>query len=364
VRKSLSLALVLSGAASLTSAQPSVGERIAAYFRGWYAHVPGSEVVARPTREVVLPGLEAYRVERHSSSKSHQESGIVLYDAATGEIFVGDVFNDPERAAARRPLDRERDRANIEASLREMFGLPVNVEVGPAPRGSLTPLTFSIRHAPERDAVATRTGFISNDGAALMLGEFHSLAESPGAFRERLLSRSEGVRVGPGRFTVTEFLDLQCDRCRVRTPEVRRAVAEEGGTVEVRFLPIVKMHDWSFAAAEAAAALAGVRPELYRRYEETVFARSSGMTPAAARELAADIAEAAGIREAFGAELSSGRARGRVLRDIGLAMRLGVVATPSFLYKGTLLPGEKGQLELSLFERLPASARRTPTRTK
>lgn len=134
--------------------------------------------------------------------------------------------------------------------------------------------------------------------------------------------------------------------------------------MEVRFLPIVKMHDWSFAAAEAAAALAGVRTGLYQRYEETVFARSSGMTPAAAREMAADIAEAAGAREAFAAELSSGRARGRVLRDIGLAMRLGVVATPSFLYKGTLLPGEKGQLEVYLFEQLPASPRRTAIPTK
>ena len=303
-------------------------------------------------------------MERHSPSKSHQESGIALYDAAAGEVFVGDVFNDPERAAAHRPFDRDRDRPNIEASLRAMFGLPVAVEVGSPSRVSLTPLTLSIRQEEEDDAVASRTGFISNDGAALMLGEFHSLAGSPEAYRERVLSRNEGIRVEPGRFTVTEFLDFQCDRCRVRTPDVRREVAEKGGTVEVHFLPIVKMHNWAFAAAEAAAALAGVRPELYRRYEESVFARASGMSPAAARELAADIAEAAGVREAYGAELSSGRARGRVLRDIGLAMRLGVVATPSFIYKGALLPGEKGQLEVYLFERLPASPRPTPRRAK
>jgi hypothetical protein len=45
-------------------------------------------------------------------------------------------------------------------------------------------------------------------------------------------------------------------------------------------------------------------------------------------------------------------------------MRLGIVVTPSFLYKGTLLPGERGQLEVYLFERLPASPRSTPARTK
>jgi hypothetical protein len=365
VRRAVLLTLLLCCCGSrLSPAETSPDERIAAYFRGWYTRIPGSEIVAKPTREVVLPGLAAYRVERLSSSKTHQESSIALYDAAAGEIFVGDVFNDPERAAARRPFDAGRDRPNIEASLREMFGLPVKVDVGSPSRGSLTPLTFSIRQDPEGDAVATRTGFISNDGAALMLGEFQSLAEGPEAFREKLLSRSEGIRLEKGRFTVTEFMDFQCDRCRVRTPEVRRAVAEKGGAMEVRFLPIVKLHNWAFAAAEAACALYGVRPDLYRRYEETLFARESGLTPAAAREIASDIAEAAGAREAFAAELSSGRARGRVLSDIGLAMRLGVVVTPSFFYKGTLLPGERGQLEVYLFERLPASPRSTPARTK
>jgi protein-disulfide isomerase len=205
---------------------------------------------------------------------------------------------------------------------------------------------------------------VSSDGSTLMLGEFHPLSENATAFREKLLGQSAGVRVEPGRFTVTEFMDFQCDRCRVRTPDVRRVVLEKGGTVEIRFLPLVKMHDWAFAAAESASALAGLKPELYRRYEESVFARSDGMTIAAARELASDIADAAGVREAYAAELASGRARGRVLRDISLAMRLGIVATPSFLYRGTLLPGERGQFETYLWQSLPAPARRTPVRAE
>ena len=113
-------------------------------------------------------------------------------------------------------------------------------------------------------------------------------------------------------------MDFQCDRCRVRTPDVRRLVLEKGGTVEIRFLPLVKQHAWAFAAAESAAALAAVKPELYRKYEESVFARSEGMSIAAARELATDIAAAAGAGEAYAAEIASGRARGRVLSDISL----------------------------------------------
>jgi hypothetical protein len=80
------------------------------------------------------------------------------------------------------------------------------------------------------------------------------------------------------------------------------------------------------------------------------------MSIAAARELASDIAAAGGVGEAFAAEIASGRARGRVLRDISLAMRLGLVTTPSFLYRGTLLPGEKGLFEDYLWQSLPAPA--------
>ena len=362
MRKSLSLALVLSCAAPLALAQVSVPEKITGHFQGWYAHIPGSQVLVKPTREVVLPGLESYRVERQSSSKNHQEINVALYDAERGEVFVGDVFHDPGRSGANRPLDPGRDLPNIEASLRELFGLPVKVTFSPASRGVLTPLTIAIREDKDGDGFATWTGFVSSDGATLMLGEFHSLAESPVAFRERLLGKRPGVATERGRFTVTEFLDFQCERCRVRTPDVRRAAEAKGGAVEVRFLPLTKIHDWAFAAAECAAALAGVKPALYRRYEETVFARAEGMSAAAARELASDIAEAAGTGAAFKAELSSGRARNRVLGDIGLAMRLGVTGTPSFLFRGTLLPGEKGLLEAYLGESLSAPARRTPGR--
>jgi hypothetical protein len=348
-------------------------ERLAAFFRGWYAHIPGSDVAVTPTRDIVLTGLEAYRAERRSGSRAYQESNVVLYDAATREIFVGDAFQDPGRVGGHRMFEAGSDLPNIETTLREAFGLPVKMELATPARGALKPITVLVRQDKDGDAFASRAGFVSNDGSTLMLGEFHPLSETPAAFREKLLGQSEGVRGEAGSptrqgrsgdgasFTVTEFLDFQCERCRVRTPDVRRFVAEKRGTVEIRFLPLVRQHPWAFAAAESAAALAGVGPELYHRYEETVFARAEGMNAAAARELAADIADAAGAREAYNAEISSGRARGRVLRDISLAQRLGVMGTPSFLFRGTLLPGEKGVLEDYLFANLPAAVRPTAT---
>jgi protein-disulfide isomerase len=188
--------------------------------------------------------------------------------------------------------------------------------------------------------VASLSAFVSQDGAALLLGEFHPLGVAPEQWREGVLSESEGVRPGKGTFAVTAFIDFQCEKCRQRAPQVRDFVSSHGGTLEIRFFPLVKVHNWAFAAAESAAALATVSPALYTRYEDAIFPRAGSMTEQAARDLAADIAEAAGARGAFAAELSSGRARDRVLNDVNLALRLGLNGTPVFFYRGAWLTSE------------------------
>ncbi len=325
-------------------------QRIVRYFGGWYSHVPGSRVSAVETDEVRLPGLTAYRVERHGGGKFHQESNVAFYDAARDEVFVGDAFHDPGRAAAGKPFDPGADLPNIQASLKEAFGVPVRVERSGAPRGPLLPLTLRIEE--QREAFCERAGFVSSDGSTLMLGEFHPLSENPAAFRKSLLARSPGLRgKKPGAFTVVEFLDFQCERCRKRTPEARLAVWEHGGTLETRFLPLVKMHGSAFPAAECAAALAAVNPDLLGKYEEFLFARQEGMTEPAARELASDLAETSGAKAAYESELASGRARARVLSDMTLALRLGLTGTPSFLEDGTFISGESDLLERHLAEK-------------
>jgi predicted DsbA family dithiol-disulfide isomerase len=72
------------------------------------------------------------------------------------------------------------------------------------------------------------------------------------------------------------------------------------------------------------------------------------MPAAAARQIASDIAEAAGAKEMFESELSSGRARERVVSDIRLAIRLGLSGTPSFLHDGNFVSGERELFEAYL----------------
>jgi protein-disulfide isomerase len=161
-----------------------------------------------------------------------------------------------------------------------------------------------------------------------------------------MLAESPGVRPRSGKYYVTAFIDFQCEKCRQRTPELADfAWTHGGGALEIRFLPMVKVHDWAFAAAETAAALANVSPALYDRYEQAVFPQASAMTPAAVRQVGADVAEAAGVGPAYREELSSGRARQRVARDVGLAMSLGLNGTPVFFYEGAFLTSDTGVAE-------------------
>ena len=344
------LVLGMSAAPRAAAAPGAPVDRLRRFFEGWFTYYPGSAVDVAALPELDQPGLPAFRVDRKSSSPAHQESSVVLVDAERQEVLLGDVFGDPNRRKSGKPFDAAADLPNIQSSLAEAFGLPVRVAPSGVSRGPLLGLRVDIKQRD--DALLRREGYASKDGALIALGEFISLGVKPEEFRRRLLAEHPGVRASSGRFTVTEFLDFQCERCRARAPEVEKAVAARGGVVEARFLPLVNHHEWAFAAAECAAALAAVDPALYGKYRAAVFARAERFDAQGCRELAKDVAESAGIAARYGEELSSGRARDRVLADIRLASRIGISVTPTFVHDGTLVSGESGLLESRLFERL------------
>ena len=351
--------LVFSAVLALLSVYPAgadeaTRQRLIHFFGGWYSWYPNSMIRVSGTREVEIPGFETYRVDRTCESKYHRESNVVLFDAGKDEIFVGEVFHDLPRRMAKRPFDAAADVPPIEGSLTEGYGLPVKVRVEDgAGRGALKPIAITIRHA--ENAPVSIPGFVSSDGATLLIGEFHPLSSDAQAVRRKLLAESPGIRRGSGRFSVAEFVDFQCERCRVRAPEVQKLVKEKGGTVETHLLPLTRAHDWAFAAAEYGAALANLDTAMYAKYEETLFTRE-GMSAEAAHDVASDIAEAAGAKAKYEAELSSGRARERVVRDIRLAVRLGLSGTPSFLHDGNFVSGEKDLFEAYLRGKLAPAA--------
>jgi len=348
------LAVVSALLALPARADEATRQRVGTYFKGWYSVCPGTKVTATDAREIAIPGYEAYRVERTCELKNRNESNVALLDAAHKEIFVGQVLHDDNRRD--KPFAAASDVPVIRGVLQDDFGLPVTVAVSGAARGALVPLDIRIQEAP--GALATLPGFVSQDGASILLGEFLAFDVAPELARAKILAEAPGA-AAPGKavFTVTVFMDFQCARCRVRTPQVRDYAFSHGGAVQTRYLPLVKVHDWAFAAAESAAALANVSPALEDAYERAIFPKAESMNAKAARELASDIAEGAGSREAFQAELASGRARDRVVSDINLALRLGLNGTPVFFFRGAWLTPEPDLVEHYLEEKLSAPSK-------
>ena len=358
MRRTLLLSLIVLAAAFAAEGAPVNRDRVSRYFQGWYSFCPGTQITVSETSDVSITGYEAYRVERHCDLKNRNEMNLALVDPAKNEIFVGEVLYDSSRKG--RPFTLMTDGPIIQAALKDVYGVPVTLQVENGSRGDLLPVRISLQQAP--GATAKVSGFVSRDGAALLIGEFRPLDVDPAVYREKILAESKGVRPSKGTFFVTAFIDFQCERCRQRTPQIRDFAWSHGGGLEIRFLPLVKVHDWAFAAAESAAALSNVSPDLYTKYEDAIFPRAGTMNPAAAREIAADVADAAGARAAFDAEISSGRARERVVRDIELALRLALVSTPDFFFRGMFLTGESGLAEKAIETRLAAPASGAPGR--
>ncbi len=341
MRRLLFGGLFLLAAVRPAAADEAARARVERYFTGWYSVCPGTKVTVTEAREVAIPGYAAYRADRACELKNRNDSNITLVDDGGREIFVGQVLHDDSRHG--RPFSAAADLPVVRGVLQDQFGLPSTVATNGSPRGALVPIEARIQEAP--GALATLHGFISEDGASILLGEFFPLSEAPAAARARLLAGAAPAASSKAIFTITEFIDFQCERCRVRAPQVRDFAFTHGGAVVTRYLPLVKVHDWSFAAAEASAALEKISPKLADQYERAIFPRAAGMNGKAARDLAADIAEAAGSRAAFDAEISSGRARDRVVADIDLALRLGLNGTPMFFYRGAWLTSEPDLLE-------------------
>lgn len=354
-KKALVFALLLALGAPALHADEETRNRLIRFFGGWYSWFPNTMILVKETREVDVPGYEAYRVQRRTESKAHQESNVALFDKGRDEVFIGQAFHDDVRRFAKRPFDVDVDIPTLETSLTESYGMPVKVRVEDRPRGALKPIVLSIRHV--EGAFVTIPGFVSEDGATLLVGEFHPLASEAQAVRRKLIAERPGIRPANAKFYVNEFIDFQCERCRVRAPEVKAATVEAGGAVEVRLFPLTRVHDWAFAAAEQAAALGNVDPALFTKFEEAVFARASSMSAEAARALASDVAESAGVKAAFEKELSSGRARDRVVADLRLGIRLGISGTPAFFHDGNFVSAEKELFETYLRGKVPVPVR-------
>jgi protein-disulfide isomerase len=144
---------------------------------------------------------------------------------------------------------------------------------------------------------------------------------------------------------LVEFTDLQCPHCRAKYIELKPILEKYAARPkELTFLlkhwPISSacnsrvQTDLHPVACDLAAAVVMARPKgTQDALLDWLFMHQDGMTPAIARQAAADVGKVAD----FDAQLA--RAMQEVKTDIALGSALGVDATPSFFLNGRRIPG-------------------------
>src|SRR5262245_61423453 len=177
MRRTLSLALfgVLAVSSAGAGAAEPTGERLSRYFAGWYSFCPETKVAVTPVADVRLAGFETYRVERSCALKNRNDMSITLFDPAKDELFVGEFLHDDTRQG--KPFSEATDLPALQSILQDAYGIPVTMELGQDARGPLKPFRGRLQLAP--GASADVSGFVSEDGATLLLGAFRPLSTPP-----------------------------------------------------------------------------------------------------------------------------------------------------------------------------------------
>jgi protein-disulfide isomerase len=132
------------------------------------------------------------------------------------------------------------------------------------------------------------------------------------------------------KVTLVEFSDYQCPYCgrhaRETHPQIEKQYIETGKLRYVFFdMPLESIHKFAFQAAEAVRC-AGAQGKYWEMHKR-LFANQQALAPwdAHAKALDLDVPK-------FDACMKSNEFIGAIRQDMAVAQKLGVAATPSFLF--------------------------------
>ncbi len=141
--------------------------------------------------------------------------------------------------------------------------------------------------------------------------------------------------------TIVEFSDFQCPYCSRATPILHELLEQNDDDLKIVFrnLPLGMHAD---AGPAAHAALAAHAQGQFWSYHDQLFANQRALDAQSLRSYAEDIDL---DMDAFGASLEDELLAQQVASDAGLARRLGINGTPSFLVNGIPVTGAQPAAE-------------------
>lgn len=357
---------LLAAAAAPAQTTPEAAA-IRRFAKAFMTYVPESAYEVRLDHAGVTAsgGYQAYTVIRTVGTDKNGEQVAVLLDEATRMVTAGLVAPLPPTEPPITPENLPRfvntGLGQVLAQVFPSIKVRVRWPGTPARPTAVVPLTID---------VSTGYGWahmplaITADGKYMALGSAWSLDRDPREARREMIDATL-VEWDPGHesapIKVVEFSDYECPACKRGWGEMKPAMALLGDKVRhgiVNF-PLVSNHPWAFPAAVAGYCIAKQWPDKLLAFKEEMYRLQDSLTVSTVNDGVLGFLDQQALdKNAFAACHMKDAAIDRVLEQMTLGHRLGVLGTPAYYANGELLPFARRDIVVARLQAIAAASGR------
>jgi hypothetical protein len=366
--KRLSIVTVAGAILAAAAAQGQTtaeAEAVRRFAKAFLTYVPDSVYEVRFDHAGTTPygPYQVYTAIRSVADDKNSEQIAIVLDETTRMVTAGLVApvpaTDPPVTPENLPRFVTGALPNVLAQVFPNVKVRVRWPGTPARPSAVVPLTIE---------VSTGWGWahmplgITADGRYMALGGAWSLDRDPREARREAIDPNL-VQWDPGHesavVNVVEFSDYECPACKRGWSEMKPALAELGDKIHhgiVNF-PLVANHPWAFRAAVAGSCIAKLWPDKLLAFKEEMYRLQDTLTVATVDEAAFGFLDQQALdKTAFNGCHLKDPTIDRVLEQMNLGHRLGVLGTPAYYANGELLPFAKRDLVVARLKAIVAAA--------
>ncbi len=193
-------------------------------------------------------------------------------------------------------------------------------------------------------------GWIDPAGMIFLPGEFHKTTDDLATRRHEavkgLFAASPSSGPASAKVTLVEFSDFQCPSCKTSSAYLAPILEKHKG--KIRYVrvdyPLMSHHPWAFAAAASGRAIYKQNPDAFWKYKNWVYDNQADLSIFTLEDFSANFVKDHDLDvERYGRDVISPALRSEILAGVGVASKINVAATPSFLVNGVMVdPGRNG----------------------
>jgi len=279
-------------------------------------------------------------VTRRGDDEKSNDTLSLLVDPQRRAVSAGLVATLPATPGAVTPDRLQRYvEQDLPPLLTEMLGMRTRLRwpTGPERPTGVVPLTAEL---------STGYGWtkwpmaLSADGKYIVLGATWPLDRDPRAVRRDIIDETL-VQWDPGNekavVKFVEFSDYECPACKRAWGEIKPILARFAGTLRhgIVNLPLVRSHPWAFRAAVAGVCVGSLWPDKLLTFKDEMYRLQDTVTVDTVDDAVFGFLLQQSLDEkAFRSCYLKDPAIDRVLAQVELGQRLGILGTPTYFANG------------------------------